>query len=398
MPLYDCIIVGAGPAGASAAYHLSRKGHQVLLIEKAALPRYKPCGGGVSPQVAQWFDFDFEPVISQKVTRARYTWHLGEAIEVDLKAPIWMVRRNEFDHYLVQQAEKRGTKLLDKTKVVAVEFVSGGQTDTTRDDANRTDGGDQVDRWKVMTSRGETFEGQYLIAADGGRGPMAKWLGFGDRKASIAGAIEIEPKGEVENSHVVHFEFGLLKNGYVWNFPKRDGYSIGSGVFRTDRRKGKDLVAPMAEYASAFGVDGEAEPKFGHPVYIWKGNQRLHTQNAVLAGEAACVVDPLTAEGIRPSIFTGIKAAEAVSDAIAGNPSALAEYTDIIAEEIGREMKLATKLAKAFYAAPYLSYRTIMQQPSATWAMARIFAGELKYADMVQKALRRLSGGLLAKR
>ncbi len=376
MPLYDCIIVGAGPAGASAAYHLSKQGHAVLLLEKAALPRYKPCGGGVSPQVAEWFDFDFEPVISQKVTRARYTWKLGEAIEVDLKAPIWMVRRNEFDHYLVQQSQRVGAVLKDETKATGVEFAQ--------------------DRWKVMTSGGETFEGRYLIAADGGRGPMAKWLGFGDRTPNIAGAIEIEPKGAVENSHVVHFEFGLLKNGYVWNFPKKDGYSIGSGVFRTDRRKGKDLVAPMAEYAEAFGVDGNAEPKFGHPVYIWNGNQRLHTQNAVLAGEAACVVDPLTAEGIRPSIFTGIKAAEAVGSAIAGNPSALADYTAVIAEEIGSEMKLATRLAKAFYTAPHLSYRTIMQQPAATWAMARIFAGELKYADMVQKALRRLSGGLLA--
>ena len=53
MPLYDCIIVGAGPAGASAAYHLSKQGHAVLLLEKAALPRYKPCGGGVSPQVGR---------------------------------------------------------------------------------------------------------------------------------------------------------------------------------------------------------------------------------------------------------------------------------------------------------------------------------------------------------
>ncbi|MEM8506065.1 MAG: geranylgeranyl reductase family protein [Cyanobacteria bacterium P01_D01_bin.1] len=378
MPLYDCIIVGAGPAGASAAYHLSKQGHAVLLLEKAALPRYKPCGGGVSPQVAEWFDFDFSPVISQKVTRARYTWKLGEAIEVDLQAPIWMVRRNEFDYYLVQQAQRVGTVLKDETKATGVEFMV------------QRDG-----YWKVTTSEG-AFEGRYLIAADGGRGPMAKWLGFGDRTPNIAGAIEIEPKRPVEDGHVVHFEFGLLKNGYVWNFPKKDGYSIGSGVFRTDRRKGKDLVAPMAEYAQGFGVDGNAEPKFGHPVYIWNGNQRLHTQNAVLAGEAACIVDPLTAEGIRPSIFTGIKAAEAVDGAIAGNPLALSNYTAIITTEIGSEMKLATRLAKAFYAAPYLSYRTIMQQPSATWAMARIFAGELKYADMVQKALRRLSGGLIS--
>ena len=52
MSRFDCIVVGAGPAGASAAYHLSKRRHKVLLLEKAALPRYKPCGGGVSPQVA----------------------------------------------------------------------------------------------------------------------------------------------------------------------------------------------------------------------------------------------------------------------------------------------------------------------------------------------------------
>ncbi len=379
MPLYDCIVVGAGPAGASAAYHLSKQGHSTLLLEKASLPRYKPCGGGVSPQVAQWFDFDFDPVISQTVTHARYTWNKGDAIEVELNRPIWMVRRNEFDYYLVQQAQRVGTQLRDRTKATGIEWIG------------------QQKRWRVHVSTGETVEGTYVIAADGGCGPMAKWLGFENRKHSIAGAIEIEPKVPVDDGHFVHFEFGLLKNGYVWNFPKADGYSIGSGVFRTNQRKGNDLVQPMVDYAEAFGIDGTQAQKFGHPVYIWRGDQRLHTQNAVLAGEAACVVDPLTAEGIRPSIFTGVKAAEAISRALAGNSEALADYTKIIAAEIGSEMKLATRLAQAFYLAPHFSYRTIMQQPSATWAMVKIFSGELKYADMAQKALRRLSGGLLAR-
>jgi geranylgeranyl reductase family protein len=384
MPRYDCIVVGAGPAGASAAYHLSRQGHAVLLLEKASLPRYKPCGGGVSPEIAQWFDFDFEPVISQKVTRARYSWKLGEVIEADLGTSIWMVRRNEFDHYLVQQAQAQGTTLQDDTKVIGIAFVEG--------------------HWQVSTSRGETLKGQYLIAADGGRGPMAKWLGFGDgkafqgnRKTTIAGAIEIEPKLTVEDGHIVHFEFGLLKNGYVWNFPKADGYSIGSGAFCTNQRKGRDLVQPMVDYAAAFGVDGANEQKHGHPVCLWDGDQRLHTQQALLAGEAACVVDPFTAEGIRPSMFTGVKAAEAVGRALAGETTALEDYSRIIATELGSEMRLAARLAKAFYTAPHLSYKAILNQPSATRAMGKIFTGELKYADMVQKALRRLSGGLLAR-
>ncbi|MEO0770158.1 MAG: geranylgeranyl reductase family protein [Cyanobacteria bacterium J06649_4] len=375
--MFDCIVVGAGPAGASAAYHLSKRGHSVLLLEKAALPRYKPCGGGVSPEIAQWFDFGFEPVISQKVTRARYTWKLGEVIEADLETPIWMVRRNEFDYYIVKQAQAAGITLQDKTKATGIAFKNGC--------------------WNVTTSREETVRGKYLIAADGGRGPMAKWLGFEERKTSIAGAIEIEPKVKVENAHVVHFEFGLLKNGYVWNFPKSDGYSIGSGAFCTNQRKGRDLVQPMVDYAAAFGVDGAEEQKHGHPVCLWDGDQRLHTNHAVLAGEAACIVDPFTAEGIRPSIFTGVKAAEAIASALNGNPTALENYTNIIATEWGSEMRLAAKLAKAFYTAPHLSYKAILNQPSATRAMGKIFTGELKYADMVQKALRRLSGGLLAR-
>ena len=377
MSRYDCIIVGAGPAGASAAYHLSKKGHSVLLLEKASLPRYKPCGGGVSPQIAEWFDFDFEPVISQKVTRARYTWKLGDAVETDLSLPIWMVRRNEFDHYIVQQAQRQGAVLQDDTKATGIAF--------------------EADCWQVTTSRNETLTGTYLIAADGARGPLAKWLGFAKRKTSVAGAIEIEPKVTVENSHVVHFEFGLLKNGYVWNFPKSDGYSIGSGAFCTNQRKGGDLVQPMVDYAASFGVEGDRTQKHGHPVCLWNGDQTLHTQNALLAGEAACVVDPFTAEGIRPSIFTGIKAAEAIDLTLAGNSDALASYSRIIANELGSEMRLASRLAKAFYTAPKLGYRTIIKQPSATRAMVKIFTGELKYADMVQKALRRLSGGLLAR-
>ena len=377
MSRYDCIVVGAGPAGASAAYHLSKQGHSVLLLEKAALPRYKPCGGGVSPQIAQWFDFDFEPVISQKVSRARYTWKLKEAIEVDLETPIWMVRRNEFDQYIVEQAQNQGTVLRDRTKATGIQF--------------------EDDHWQVHTSEGDTFEGTYLIAADGGRGPMAKWLGFDSRKTSVAGAIEIEPKVAVEDGHVVHFEFGLLKNGYVWNFPKRDGYSIGSGAFCTNQRKGRDLVQPMADYAAAFGVDGEAEQKYGHPVCLWDGDQVLHAQNALLAGEAACVVDPFTAEGIRPSIFTGVKAAESIGRALKGESEALTDYTEAIATELGSEMRLASRLSKAFYTAPYLSYKAILNYPSATRGMVRVFTGDLKYADVVQKALNRISGGLLAR-
>jgi flavin-dependent dehydrogenase len=83
--MFDCIIVGAGPAGGAAAYHLAKQGHSVVILEKETLPRYKPCGGGVSPIVGKWFDFDFSPAISMKVDTLRYTWEMGDEVEAKVE-------------------------------------------------------------------------------------------------------------------------------------------------------------------------------------------------------------------------------------------------------------------------------------------------------------------------
>jgi flavin-dependent dehydrogenase len=81
--------------------------------------------------------------------------------------------------------------------------------------------------------------GQFLIAADGSRGVMAKWLGFTQRKYVLAAALEAEPRLAVPEEPVVHFDMGLLQQGYVWNFPKADGYSIGGGVLRVGKQRSK---------------------------------------------------------------------------------------------------------------------------------------------------------------
>jgi geranylgeranyl reductase family protein len=371
--MYDCIIVGAGPAGGTAAYHLAKRGRSVLVLEKEALPRYKPCGGGVSPQVAQWFDFDFSPAISLKTSALRFTWKMEDPVQAELAdiEPIWMVRRDVFDHFLMQQAQKQGAELRDNTEVSGIEFKG--------------------DRWQVNTATGPV-EGRYLIAADGAKGQMAKWLGFNERKRRLAGALEAEASAQI-TSPEVHFEFGMVKNGYIWNFPKADGYSIGIGTFRGGEPQ--DFKSILTEYAASFGIDLKTTKQYGHPICLWDGDQKLHTQNAVLAGEAACVVDPMTAEGIRPSIFSGMKAAEAIDQALGGNGNALSQYTETIAKEWGSDMVWAQRLAGVFYRVPGIGYKVGVKRPGAANRMGQILCGELRYSDVANRALKRLSSGLI---
>lgn len=370
---YDCIIVGAGPAGSTAAYHLAKKGHSVLVVEKLSFPRYQPCGGGVSPAIAQWFDFDFSLAISLKVNKVRYTRNLSDPVEVALetKEPMWMVRRDVFDQFLMEQAQKLGAELRDNTEVTGIKFAN--------------------ESWQVQTN-GEPVVGRYLIAADGANSSVARALGFKAPKTRMAAALEVPGTNANSGDAAICFEMGLVKNGFIWQFPKADGYSLGAGTFVGG--EDKKLSQTLADFAKKTGLNVAAAQAFDRPMALWDGDRTLHAQNAVIAGDAAGVADPFTAEGVRPSIYSGLQAAQAVGNALSGDSSALAGYTQVMSEVWGADMVWAGRLAGAFYRFPGPGYKIGVKTPEATQIMLKILCGELRYSEVVGRAMKRLTGGL----
>jgi flavin-dependent dehydrogenase len=105
----------------------------------------------------------------------------------------------------------------------------------------------------------------------------------------------------------------------------------------------------------------------------------------------------MTAEGIRPSIFSGIKAAEAIHGALSGQGEAIANYSTVMAEEWGADMKWAQRIAAAFYQFPKVGYKVGVKKPAATVIMAKILAGDLRYSDVAGKAIKKMSGSLFSR-
>lgn len=372
--IYDCIVIGGGPGGSTATYHLARAGRKVLLLEKAKFPRPKPCGGGVSPEVAQWLPFDLKPAISTTISRLRFTWTMGSPIEADLgtHTPLWMVRRETFDQLIVDQAVALGAELRDATDATGHRW--------------------QSDHWIVDTPCG-SLAGRYLIGADGALGKTAKALGFSRLKHLPAAALEGEVLCPMTDVHTAHLDFGSIQNGYQWAFPKADGWSVGTGIFRG--KQGGNLRSTFGAYCRSLLLDPEHLHPASHPLKLWDGDQALHTQQALLVGEAACLVDPFTAEGIRPSVLSGYLAAESVHAALSGKDRALEDYSRRIQEVLGSEMVWAKRLAQLFYRMPSLSYRLGVERPGAAQRMAQLLCGEVRYSEVAHRAIARITQGML---
>jgi geranylgeranyl reductase family protein len=370
---WDAIVVGAGPAGGIAAYELARSGRSVLLIDRDTLPRYKPCGGGVTRKALRLLPFDLAPLAERDISRATIAFR-RDRIDVDACDMGLMVMRPTFDHAIARAAVEAGATLVERARVTAVVHHDRGAD--------------------VETSAG-TFRGRAIIGADGTESVVAR--SFPDADALETGvAIEAEtvPWPGVSDERVL-FDFAAIPGGYGYVFPKASHLSVG---LYTTNGSARGMRAALDAYTRSGRIPEVSgfQSIVGHRVPL-RLRRRLAHGTSVLAGDAAGAADPVWGEGIFYALRSGVIAAETAAAALATDLRKLSSYPAALHDAIGRDLRWARWVARLLYALPEAALIRLVRDTGSLRAMIGILRGDTTYRAFArqlavsQTFLRRLS-------
>jgi geranylgeranyl reductase family protein len=297
-------VIGAGPAGSSAARLLAARGAQVSLFEARRLPRPKTCGGGLTPKAQRLVPPAALGTIERRVDRVELRGRHLAALQLSVPdASIAMVERARFDLALVEEAARAGAVVRDEEPVRELfEYESGIEL--------RTDRG----RW----------QGDLLVVADGEPSAAARRLGLGVPARRRALAIEVDvPFGTAVPPDTAILDY-RIPGGYGWYFPKGDHANLGVGSYRTSRHP--RLRQDLALFADELGLDLQNGRVRGHWIAQGLRSGPLASRRAVLTGDAAATADALFGEGISYAIVSGVAAAQTIADWAEGSIDGLQPY------------------------------------------------------------------------
>jgi geranylgeranyl reductase family protein len=334
---YDVIIVGAGPAGCAAAYDLAIHQCSVLLLDKLRFPRAKACAGGLTIKAVKALRYTIDPVTRQVCNNLE----IGRKTEkrMTLKSPTPVARmteRSEFDLFCLNKTLAAGAEFRVVKKIHAAAELE--------------------EHVELITEQG-TLRSKFLIGADGANSAIRKrFVPFPEFRKGFA--IEAQVPITENRHYEMAFDFGVVKSGYGWVFPKGDHLNIGLYTFderiklKADAlhsycrdKTGYQSMRKIAAFSIGFGG--------------WGYGPGL--KRTFLVGDAAGLADPLLGEGLHNAIKSGQAAAHAILQETSGGDRASLCYHKHIGP-IKADTLAAYKTARWFYRFPSIGY-TLLSLP-----------------------------------
>jgi geranylgeranyl reductase family protein len=343
MKRFDAVVVGAGPAGSTAAYRLSRGGASVLLVDKARFPRDKPCGGGVTLRAARLLPFSLDPVVEDVVDRFELRLGYRSSFERASDEPLClMTQRRRLDEFLARQAEDAGAEFRDG---VQVRF----------DDGN-------------VVVDGEGVSARVIVGADGVNGLTARTFGIAGDHGHGVGLEGNAPLDTRYRGRLV-LELGVVPGGYAWVFPKGDHVNVGVGGWESE---GPRLREHLRRLCDVHDVDfGALTDVRGYRLPYRRAASRFASDKVLLVGDAAGLIDPLSGDGMYEAFVSANLAAEAV---LSGD---LASYESCVLAELGPLHGASWTAKYALDRFPRLTF-AIARAPLAWGVISRIVRGDMK--------------------
>jgi geranylgeranyl reductase family protein len=367
----DVIVVGAGPGGSAAAYHLANAGIDVLLLEKSAFPRDKVCGDGLTPRavkqlIGMGLDLDQPGWQRNKGLRIVGAGHRLELPWPELASfpDFGMVRtRMELDEILARHAQKAGARLMERTNVSSPVFDDRtgqviGVGARPVDDRGRK-AGDEV-----------SYRAPIVIAGDGVSARMATALGI-ERRENRPMAVAVRAYYETPRHDDEWMESWLelwtgkpgksdLLPGYGWIFAVGDGTAnVGLGLLNSSKGFQNvdyrdSLTRWLANTPEDWGFRDEANRvgKVGSAALPMGFNRKPHySRGLMLVGDSGGMTNPFNGEGIDYALEAAHTAAETIVQALArpegaGREQVLEGYAAQLDQEYGGYFTLGRVFAK----------------------------------------------------
>ena len=361
---FDVLVVGAGPAGSTAAYRLAHEGASVLLADKARFPRDKPCGGGLTMRAVRQLPFSVEPVVEDRTSIVRLGLDFRARFERTTARPlVLMTQRSRLDAFLAEQAADAGADFRDGARVEDLVLLEDAVHAT-------------VDGHKVAAN--------FLLCADGVNGTAARSIGLdGGRTYGVAleGNVDYGVVPEEEYRGRLFLELANVPGGYGWVFPKGDHVNVGVGGWE---REGPRMREHLSRFCREYGIpESSLENVRGYRLPLLHARARLAKGRAALLGDAAGLVDPLSGDGIYEAFLSAKLAVQAV---LAGD---LEAYDRELRRALSSQLAAAWGAKIALDRFPRLTY-AVVRTPYLWKAVESLIGGEVP-SPSAMRGLRRAS-------